>query len=49
MSGKMFFQFMVIVLHYSLIFKWLLKNQYQGNYSDQSQQGQTARETNQNS
>ena len=31
------------------VFKWLSKNQNQSNYSDQSQQEQTARRTNHNS
>ena len=34
---------------YKAVFKGPYKNQYQSNYSDQSQQGQTARSTNQNS
>ena len=34
---------------YRAVFKWLSKNQNQSNYSDQSQQQQTARRTNHNS
>ena len=37
------------VLTYIAVFKWLSKKQYESNYSDQSQQEQRARWTNQNS
>ena len=45
----MFPNFVISVFTYRAVFKWLSKNQNQSNYSDQSQQEQTARSTNHNS